>query len=90
MNYDENEISGALYSECYEASQKATREALRDYDLSNVDRKNLILDTKKNKKSLVFKLFSTSGVTKTLIATTRVNTGTLAATVKVSNLDEKS
>ena len=88
MTVNQEEINGELYSECYEISKIATREALRDYDLSNIDRDDLILETKKNKKSLVYKLFATSGVSKTLIATVRVSTTTKAASVKVTNLDK--
>lgn len=89
MKQDQQEMTGADYSEFYELSQKATREALREYDLSNIGREDLLLETKKNKKSLVYKLFSTSGVNKTLIATTKVHTETKKALVKVTNLDKK-
>lgn len=89
MTSNTEELTGALYSQCYEISQKSTREALKAYDLSNISRDDLILETKKSRKSLVYKLFCTSGVTKTLIATTKVNTETKAASVKVSNLEKK-
>lgn len=89
MKQDQQEMTGADYSEFYEISQKATREALREYDLSNIGREDLLLETKKNKRSLVYKLFSTSGVNKILIATTKVQTETKKALVKVTNLDKK-
>jgi len=88
MKEDQEEMSGALYSEFYEISQKATRDALKEYNLSDINREDLILETKKNKKSLVYKLFSAYGLNKTLIATTKVSTITKVASVKVSNLEK--
>ncbi|MFT6390152.1 MAG: hypothetical protein ACJAUP_003553 [Cellvibrionaceae bacterium] len=88
MKVDQEEITGALYSEFYEISQKATRESLKEYNLSDINRDDLILETKKNKKSLVYKLFATHGFSKTLIATTKVSTITKAASVKVTNLEK--
>ncbi|WP_045856495.1 hypothetical protein [Teredinibacter purpureus] len=89
MTLDQDAMTAEIYSEFYTLSQQATREALKAYDLSEIDRENLILETKQNKKSLVYKLFYAYGVDKTLIATTKVSTITKAATVKVTNLDKK-
>ena len=90
MSLNQEEMTGALYSECYELSQTATREALRNYDLSNIDRGSLHLETKKNKKSLVYKLFSASDESKTLIATTKVIIETKKTSVEVMNLEKKA
>lgn len=89
MTEDQEGMTGELYSELYELSQKATREALKKYDLSDIDRGDLILETKKNKKSLVYKLFVDEGISKTLIATTTVKIESKNTTVKVSNLNER-
>ncbi len=88
MTVDQNEMTGEDYSEFYGISQKATRDALKNYNLTEIDRENLILETKKNKKSLVYKLFYSYGVSKMLIATTRVSTLTKVASVKVTNLEK--
>ncbi|MFQ3231166.1 hypothetical protein [Reinekea sp.] len=88
MKEDPQEISGELYSECYEVSKVATREALKGYDLSGVNRDELVLETKKNKKSLTYKLFATDVFSKTLIATIKVNIETKASSVKVTNLNK--
>lgn len=90
MKQNQQEMTGADYSAFYELSQKATREALKEYDLSDIDRENLLLETKRNKKSLVYKLFSITGLSKTLIATTKVHTETKKASVKVTNLDKNA
>ena len=89
MTEDQEGMTGELYSELYEISQKATREALKKYDLSEIDREDLILETKKNKKSLVYKLFVDEGVSKTLIATTTVKTESKKTSVKVTNLNKR-
>jgi hypothetical protein len=57
MTLDQDAMTAEIYSEFYTLSQQATREALKAYDLSEIDRENLILETKQNKKSLVYKLF---------------------------------
>ncbi|MDA7686694.1 hypothetical protein N8793_01310 [Pseudomonadales bacterium] len=90
MTQAQDELTAEDYSEFYEISQKSTREALKDYNLDNIDRDNLILETKKNKKSIIYKLFYSYGVNKTLISTTRVSTVTKAASVKVTNLEKNN
>lgn len=89
MEIDQKEMTAAIYSEYYEISQTATREALKEYDLSAIERKSLQLETKKNKASLVYKLFTTQDFSKTLIATTRINIKTKKTSVKVTSLDKK-
>ncbi len=88
MTLDQDDMTAEDYSDFYDISQKATREALKCYDLSEIDRDNLILETKKNKKSLVYKLFYAYGVSKLLITTTKVSTVTKVASVKVTNLEK--
>lgn len=88
MTQVQDELTAEDYSEFYAISQKSTRDALKDYNLDAIDRDNLILETKKNKKSIIYKLFYSHGVSKTLISTTRVSTVTKAASVKVINLEK--
>ena len=85
------ELTGDTLSECYQISQKATREALKEYDLSTLDRDNLHLDTIRNKASLVYKLYTISELgDKILIATTKVSTKTKKSSVKITALKQKN
>lgn len=90
MSDENNTMTGEQFAECYEIAQRSTREALKKYDASGIDRTKLSLENETGEGFIRYRLYHLgSDETRVLIASTKIQLDTLEANTTIRNLNKK-